>query len=135
MVVPAESTAEPPHPDLPGACKGDYEEARAIFAPSPRGSAALLRLVVQKLMVELGQNGKDLNKDIAALVKAGLPSQIQRMLDYCRVILNNAVHPGEIDVNDSPEIAEKLFSFINLIVEDRITRPKEIEEAADVARN
>ncbi len=45
------------------------------------------------------------------------------------MIGNHAVHPGEIDVNDSPEIAENLFRFINLIVEDRITRAKQIEEA------
>ena len=129
MVVPAESTAEPPHADMPDACKADYEEARAVFAQSPRASAALLRLAVQKLMGELGQTGKNLNADIAALVKSGLPAEVQKMLDYCRVIGNHAVHPGEIDVNDSPEIAENLFGFINLIVEDRITRTKQIEKA------
>ena len=129
MVVPAESTAEPPHPDIPDACKAEYEEARAVFAPSPRASAALLRLVVQKLMGELGQTGKNLNDDIAALVSNGLPAEVQKMLDYCRVIGNHAVHPGEIDVSDAPEIAENLFRFINLIVEDRITRAKQIEKA------
>ncbi len=89
----------------------------------------MLRLVMQKLMDELGQTGKNLNDDIAALVSNGLPAEVQKMLDYCRVIGNHAVHPGEIDVNDSPEIAANLFRFINLIVEDRITRAKQIEEA------
>lgn len=127
MVIPLESSAEPPHPDLPEGCKRDYEEARAVFSLSPRASAALLRLTLQKLMVELGEKGKNLNEDIATLVAKGLPLLVQRALDYCRVVGNNAVHPGEIEIEDTPDIAENLFRMINFIVEDRITKPQEIE--------
>ena len=128
MIVPEEAPVEPVHPDLPTDCQLEYNEARAVFARSPRAAAALLRLCIQKLMPHLGQKGKNINDDIASLVANGLPQLVQQALDFCRVVGNNAVHPGEIKINDTPDIAQQLFRMINFIVEDRISRPKEIAE-------
>ena len=127
MIVPSEAPVPPSHEDLPVECIEEYNEARDIVARSPRASSALLRLAVQKLMVVLGESGNNINSDIGDLVTKGLPVQVQQALDYCRVVGNNAVHPGEIDLNDTPEIAHNLFSMINFIVEDRISRPKHIQ--------
>ncbi|MFG0456502.1 hypothetical protein [Shewanella mangrovisoli] len=55
-----------------------------------------------------------------------MPVEVQQALDYCRVVGNNAVHPGEIDLNDNPEIANSLFEMINFIVEVRISQPKKV---------
>lgn len=52
---------------------------------------------------------------------------VQQALDYCRVVGNNSVHPGEINLNDTPEIAYSLFEMVNFIVEDRIARPKQVQ--------
>lgn len=82
-------------------------------------------------MKELGQEGDNINSDIKALVAAGLSPMVQKALDVCRVVGNNAVHPGEIDLCDSPEIAYNLFRLINIIVEETITKPRQISELYD----
>ncbi len=128
MVVPTDSVIEPAHSDMPAEIKGEYDEARAIFGRSPRASAALLRLAIQKLMPLIGGKGGKINDDIKNLVATGLPVQVQQALDYCRVVGNNAVHPGEIDLNDTPEVAISLFDMINFIVDDRISKPQKIAE-------
>ncbi len=128
MIYPNSGNAPPPNPDLPEEIKVDYEEARSIASLSPRSSAALLRLVIQKLCKELGEKGKNINEDIANLVKKGLPDRIKKSLDIVRVIGNEAVHPGQIDLKDEIETVERLFELVNLIVEDRITQPKHIDQ-------
>lgn len=139
MIVPSEAPVPPPHQDMPVECILDYNEARDVVAISPRAASALLRLTLQKLMAALGEKGKNINDDIGSLVTKGLPAQIQQALDYCRVVGNNAVHPGEIVINDTPEIAHNLFSMMNFIIEDRISRPKHIfalyNQLPEAARN
>ncbi len=82
----------------------------------------------QKLVISLGESGDNLNGGIGNLVKKGLRADIQKALDVVRVVGNNAVHPGVLDVKDNPEMALSLFKLTNLIVEDMITKPKEVAE-------
>lgn len=127
MIHPAASVAPLPSSDLPEDLKKDYEEARTIATQSPRGAAALMRLVIQKLCVELGESGRNINTDIKELVKKGLPEKIQKALDTVRVVGNNAVHPGTIDISDTPETAYNLFSLVNIIVQFMITQPRMVD--------
>lgn len=128
MIYPAVSTAPRAVDDMPDDVKEDFQEARKIVQASPRGAAALLRLAVQKLMPHLGEKGKKIDDDIASLVKKGLRVDIQQALDTLRVIGNESVHPGTIDLRDEPQTAIALFRILNVIIHDRITQPKEIAE-------
>jgi hypothetical protein len=131
IIFPDASPAPLPNSDLPEDIKLDYLEARSIINASPRGSAALLRLCVQKLCMSLGETGKDINQDIASLVKKGLNPRIQKSLDIVRVIGNEAVHPGQIDLKDAPETAVSLCQLINIIADAMLTQPKLIESLYD----
>lgn len=128
MVWPEKREYPVVHDDLPDELKRDYDEAGAILQISPRGAAALLRLTLQKLMPIVGGNGKNINDDIAELVRNGLHPRIQMMLDTLRVIGNEAVHPGTMDIKDDIQTAEALFRVINTIVDNLISQPKHIEE-------
>jgi hypothetical protein len=139
MIWPADVTAPLAHPDLPPDLQDDFEEARSISKASPRGAAALLRLVIEKLVKELGADGDSINAMIGDLVKKGLSVQVQQALDSVRVIGNNAVHAGKMDQADVEATANQLFGLVNIIVEQQITQPKKIAELfgtlPDSARN
>jgi hypothetical protein len=129
LAKPTASEAPPAAPDLPTALQSEYAEAAAIFPASPRGSAALLRLAVQKLLPLLGATKRDINDQIGELVAAGtIPVRVQQALDALRVIGNEAVHPGTIDLNDDTSVALGLFKLLNFIVEKAITEPAHAEE-------
>jgi len=128
MVVPDMEGVPYPNDDLIDDIKEDYIEARSILSRSPRGAAALLRLALQKLCKQLGEGGKDINSDIANLVKKGLRPSIQKALDIVRVTGNESIHPGVLDMKDNREVALKLFELINLIADVMISEPKRVDE-------
>jgi len=127
MVFPESRAGEPANADLSEDIKRDIDEARSILNASPRGAAALARLAVQKLCKQLGEPGKNINDDIASLVKKGLDPRLQMALDVVRVVGNDAVHPGEIDLRDDPEIAQQLLQLINAIADQMLTHPKTVQ--------
>jgi hypothetical protein len=127
MIYPRRTIAPPPNDDLQQSIKDDYLEAARILSDSPRAAAALLRLALQKLCIQLGEKGNNINDDIKALVAKGLNPLVQKSLDALRITGNNAVHPGEINLSEQPERVHKLFDLINFIASKLITEPNEIE--------
>lgn len=127
IVWPRVSQVQPPNPDLPEQVKEDFLEAGAIAQLSPRGAAALLRLAVQRLCQGLSEE-KNLFDAIGDLVQRGLDPVIQQALDSVRVIGNDAVHPGQMDLQDDNETVASLFMLLNVIAEQMISRPKRVQE-------
>ena len=88
----------------------------------------MLRLCVEKLCIHSDATGKNLDGKIADLVEKGLSVRIQQALDVVRVIGNEAVHPGQMDLKDDRETAEMLFGLVNLIAERMISEKKHVDK-------
>ncbi|MGV0820818.1 DUF4145 domain-containing protein [Martelella sp. AMO21009] len=128
MLYPSEQEIAP-NIDLSEGIKRTFIEASRCLSASPRASAALARLALQELCIELGCSPKKkLDAQIGELVSRGLPEKIQKMLDGVRVVGNNAVHPGQLDLRDDRQTAKFLLVCINRIVEKMITEEREAEE-------
>lgn len=132
LVFPPQRNGPEPNPDLPPDITADYHEAQSILNLSPRGAAALLRLCVEKLVNHLDADGSNLFEKIADLVTKGLDARVQKSLDAVRVIGNEAVHPGQMDLRDDRDTAETLFMLVNVIVEKTISEPKHVEKAYEL---
>lgn len=128
VLFPAAGVEIEPNADLAADIKADFVEAVGVLQHSPRAAAALLRLCVQKLCIQLGLPGKNINEDIGELVSNGLDSRLAKALDVVRVVGNESVHPGEMDLRDNREVAVKLFGLVNQIAFQMISHPKEIDE-------
>jgi hypothetical protein len=48
-----------------------------------------------------------------------------------RVIGNEAVHPGQINLRDDRQTAETLFQLVNLVVQRMISEPKAVQAIYD----
>lgn len=128
ILYPSSEISTHPNDDLPPDIKIDFIEAQKIYKTSPRGAAALLRLCIQKICNYLEIKDKNIDSAIASLVKKGLDSRIEQALDIVRVVGNEAVHPGQLDLKDDRETAEELFSLVNIIADAMISQPKRIAE-------
>jgi hypothetical protein len=128
LLYPSVMQTPSPNEDMPDDVRKIYQEAELVFNASPRSSAALLRLCVQMLCAHLGEKGHRIDDDIKSMVSKGLPESIQQALDVVRVVGNNAVHPGQIKLDEDRNLAGALFSLVNRIVQNRITEPREAKE-------
>lgn len=115
---------------MPDDIRADYDEARLIAGLSPRSAAAILRVAIDKLTARLAPDHakRPLFDRIGAMVAAGLDPNVQKMLDYVRLVGNGAVHPERIDIPATVEEVTVLFGLLNLICDQMISRPKSIEQ-------
>ena len=62
------------------------------------------------------------------MVRKGLSPVVQQALDAVRVVGNEAVHPGALDLRDDRDTAGRLFELVNIIAEQMISNPKHVRE-------
>lgn len=113
---------------MPADVQALYEEAASIADLSPRSAAALLRTGLEVLTGNhLGQSNVMLNDAIANLVANGrLDPELQQAMDFLRLTGNGAVHPRELQLEDSSQSVLALFELLNLAVERLVARPQRI---------
>lgn len=131
MIWPPSLTAPLPHEEMPEHLKGLYEEARSVSGASPRSAAALLRLLLENLLQEIAGSTDTLNRVIGQLVREEkLNSRLQKTADYLRLAGNDAVHPvAEIQAEgDTSDRVGTMFRLVNLLVQELIAGPREVEE-------
>lgn len=128
IVYPKPRLTPMPNEDLDDNLKEDYEEASKIVQDSPRGACALLRSVLQKLLINLGE-GKNINSAIKNLRdKNEIDEKLLKALDSVRIIGNSAIHPNELDLKDDKDTALALFDIINYIADRMISSKKKIDK-------
>lgn len=131
LVYPLENNIEDPNPLMPEEVKAIYDEARAVLNLSPRSSAALLRLGLEILLPHLGADKAKINTMIQQLVEERKAiGRVQKAMDALRVIGNDAVHPGVIDLEgrDNKEVSLALFKITNYIVAETLGSDDMIED-------
>lgn len=126
LIFPLSMVGPLPHADMPPEVRDLYEEARTVSSLSRKSAAALLRLALQVLVDGLEPGSANINSKIGALVQRGLHPQVQQAMDVLRVVGNNAVHPGQIDLDADDDLLPALFVMLNLIVEQVVARPKHV---------
>ncbi len=116
-------------PDMPENVKVLYKEAALIYELSPRSAAALIRLALEKLCEYLDVKKKNIKESIETLAQQQkIPISIAKAADNIRLIGSANVHAGIICDEVLEDINPAIFTYINLIVDFAITKPKEIDE-------
>ncbi|KAB2493908.1 hypothetical protein COK18_29420 [Bacillus cereus] len=136
IIYPTSHNVEEARSDMPESVKSLYNEARGIVRLSPKSACALLRLSLEKLLVHLGcPESKRVVDNIKLLKEQGkVDEYVYDALESVRLVGNNAVHPGKINIDDNPDYAHILFSLLNYIVDELISRPARAKEFRESIR-
>lgn len=127
IAYPPVAAILPPN-DLPEECLADFQEAVAVRNGSPRAGAALLRACLEKLLMKI--TGKDNPSEAIKLIaQAGADPTVIKSMEILRITGNKALHGYAIaEDGDNAASFSSLVELISLIVEERITRPKRVEQ-------
>lgn len=131
LFPPTDANIPLPHKDMSPDIQNQYLEARSVAGVSPRAAGALIRLALQMLCEELTGTKGSINQMIGTLQTAGVPDRVIKAMDILRITGNRAVHPGQLNMEEDPITVHKIFGLLNLIVDEAIAKPREIEALYD----
>lgn len=127
IIYPRSITVESPNPDMPEVAKGLYMESAQILQDSPRASAALLRLALQEILNKVIEGGeKNSINDNIRIIGGQVDKRTRDALDIIRFKGNQAVHPGEIRIEE--ESTKPMYKILNIIVQKLISDEKQIDD-------
>lgn len=141
LIYPQEIDVPEPNPDMPEHVKDFYNEARNVSKCSTRAATALLRIATEKLVKDLlGLKGKEYSETKMHHAIERLKNEkdlnlvIYNALLSLKLFGNEATHP-DIDIDrlesyfsHDKDLMNKLFMLINIIVDELISKPKQIME-------
>lgn len=132
LIYPRTSTLPMPHEAMPQDARELYEEAREVYAVSPRAGAALARATLERLLRTIDPEAGNVNleKRIERVIDR-VSTPLGQDLTVLRHVGNKSVHveddPDELTVlvisDDQTEVAGFLFDAINGLVDELIARP------------
>ncbi len=124
---------ESPHPDMPEDVRELYDEAASVLSRSPRAATALVRVALQRMCKHLGEEGKNINADIASLKLKGLDAAVVDALDVVRLLGNGAAHPEQMILDNTLDDARATFFLLNYIADEALTRANNQKVARELA--
>ena len=132
MIYPLNSDVPVPCEDMPNNIIEIYNEAKKVLVISPKSACALLRLALENLMDYLKVDGKNLKEKICKYCdEYHVDESLKKSFHILRIVGNEAVHPGTINIDDNEDIARSLFGILNYIVDETITRKNKIDKIFD----
>lgn len=140
LVAPAVPFGPPPNDDLQGPLLDVYQEARDVAGRSPRAAAALLRLLVERLVHELdgvGHEGERLQVKVDRLRDDGkIDAGTYEAMLAVKIAGDGALHTGQIDTEaeDQGEVVVVLFGIVNHIVTSTRSLHREVEALRQAQR-
>ena len=92
------------------------EEALSVEMNSPRAACTLLRVALERLLIEVDIGSGNLYKRLAAL-NLNETETLFKLCEFVRVSGNESAHAGELDLKNNRETVDTLFKCIERINE------------------
>lgn len=137
LIFPAGSTVPSAHEEMPSSARELYDEGREVVGTSRRAGAALARASLERLLKTLDPDaGKASLAGRIDRISERVSPSLEDMLSVIRHAGNKSLHveddPDELTtlVLDAgqEEIVEYIFTAINNLVDELITRPRKARE-------